>query len=152
MVAVVLSLAGIITLSVIYIKKNTQTTNITHINKSQKQKNQEENKKTQQTKVKENNTNPIMNLSSENIFPSVNFSDYYSKIKIINSEPIIDENMIAYIIQDIIKKLSVNYGKIDVGYFQPKKNQLQLKFVWKSENQIIYKNYFFNLYDENLKK
>ncbi|MBU4692447.1 hypothetical protein KQ875_02420 [Mycoplasma zalophi] len=129
-------------------RKNTQISNITHINNSTNTTNEEENTNSiNNTKNKQE-----INLTSENIFPSVNFTDYYSKIKIINSEPIIDEDMVAYIIQDIIKKVAVNYGKIDVGYFQPKKNQLQLKFAWKSENQIIYKNYFFNLYDENLKK
>ncbi|MCU4117082.1 hypothetical protein N8G13_01245 [Mycoplasma zalophi] len=128
-------------------RKNTQISNITHINNSTSTTNKKEN-----TNLKtDTKNNSEINLTSENIFPSVNFTDYYSKIKIINSEPVIDEDMVAYIIQDIIKKVSVNYGKIDVGYFQPKKNQLQLKFIWKSENQIIYKNYFFNLFDDNLK-
>ncbi|MBN0919314.1 MHO_1590 family protein [[Mycoplasma] gypis] len=84
-------------------------------------------------------------ITSENIFPSVQISDYYSLIRVENNVPVINNDMIAYIIQDIIKRLSVNYGDIDVGYFQPTKQQLEIKFIWKFEGTKVLKNYSFKI-------
>ncbi|MGX9395810.1 MHO_1590 family protein [Mycoplasma sp. 1573] len=84
-------------------------------------------------------------LQAENIFPDISISDYYDLIRIEKGMPVITDDMIAYIIQDVIKKLSVNYGDVEAGYFQPTRQQLHLDFVWKYKNQEVNRKYLFTV-------
>ncbi|QJG67083.1 MHO_1590 family protein [Mycoplasma phocoenae] len=132
------TISSITALAFVLIHKKSQQKVIK--NKDDQTKNKEKHNKTKLLKQK--NTEE---LTADNIFPTVDITDYYSKIKIRNNKAIINDDMIAFIIQDIIKKMAVNQGDINVGYFQENEQKLELKFVWTSNNKSILKTYLFTI-------
>ncbi len=77
------------------------------------------------------------------IFPTLNKYDFYDDIKINNEKAIINNGMIAKVINYIINYIQIPHGAIKYGFELDNSNQkLKLTFEWDSStNQSIGKIY-----------
>lgn len=83
------------------------------------------------------------------IFPKLNKYDFYDDIKIADGKAIIDDDMVAKIINYIINNSQIPYGAIQYN-FTRSTTELILTFAWDASNherigKIYKKTYKFNL-------
>lgn len=87
----------------------------------------------------------VYKLKADDIFPQINYRDYYHLIEIENQKPIISENMISTFIKDIISKLGVSYGDIDFNFWKENPQSVYVEFIWNYQDEKISKNYHLKL-------
>lgn len=75
------------------------------------------------------------------IFPHINKYDFYDDLRIYDNKIIIDNNMIAKIINFVINKAQIPYGNVEYNYEQKNSQELKLTFAWSvNEEKEIRKN------------
>lgn len=122
-------------------------------NKNKRTNNIEENKQKQNN---ENNKEPEINdvdpkaiyqnsnlkeVNSDDIFPVVNSNDYYDKLNFRNGQAWIDDDMIAFIIKDIISRMTITNGNIKYAYNKISDQVVEIYFIWYSKTQKAFRNY-----------
>ncbi|ACF07185.1 Uncharacterised protein [Metamycoplasma arthritidis] len=74
-------------------------------------------------------------IPSSEIFPLVNSLDYYDKLNFRNGQAWIDEDMIAFIIKDIVSRMTITYGKIKYSYKVISDQEVLISFIWYSQEK-----------------
>ncbi|BAP39583.1 MHO_1590 family protein [Metamycoplasma canadense] len=77
----------------------------------------------------------IKNLPWKEVFPEIKSSDYYEKLNYKDGQALIDEDMIVYIIKDILNRMLVTNGEVDYAYKQLDDQNLMITFKWKNEKE-----------------
>ncbi|WP_330463612.1 MHO_1590 family protein [Metamycoplasma gateae] len=78
------------------------------------------------------------------IFPDIKSSDYYDKLNYRDGQAWIDEDMIVYIIKDILNRMLVTNGEVNYAYKQIDDQNLLITFKWNNDDEkssITYKIY-----------
>ena len=118
--------------------KNKRTNNIEENN--QKQNN--DNKNNENNKEPEINQNSnITEVNSDDLFPVVTSNDYYDKLNFRNGQAWIDDDMIAFIIKDIISRMTITNGNIKYAYNKISDQVVEIYFIWYSKTQKAFRNY-----------
>ncbi|MBN4089513.1 MHO_1590 family protein [Mycoplasma enhydrae] len=105
------------------------------INKSQNEKNElEENDKDTNNK-EENNELNAKDVDWKKIFPQIQSSDYYDKLNYRNGQAWIDEDMIVYIIKDVLNRMLVSDGVVKYAYKQLDDQNLLITFKWNNQKE-----------------
>ncbi|AZZ65493.1 hypothetical protein DMC14_001675 [Metamycoplasma phocicerebrale] len=119
---------------------------IDHNNKDKKEEKENENK-TENDKQKNNIDNEkevdpndiggtkIEEVEWSNIFPKIQSSDYYNKLNYRNGQAWIDENMIVYIIKDVLNRMLITDGIVKYAYKQLDDQNLLITFKWNNDKQ-----------------
>ena len=127
-------------------------------NKNKRTNNSKENnqKQNNDNKNNENNKEPEINdvdpkaiyqnsnlkeVNSDDIFPVVNSNDYYDKLNFRNGQAWIDDDMIAFIIKDIISRMTITNGNIKYAYNKISDQVVEIYFIWYSKTQKAFRNY-----------
>ncbi|AWX69238.1 hypothetical protein DP065_00485 [[Mycoplasma] anseris] len=53
----------------------------------------------------------------------------------------IDDEMIAFVIKDIISKLIINDGEIKYAYNRIAQNDVEISFIWENDTQKAFRTY-----------
>ncbi|PYF43166.1 MHO_1590 family protein [Metamycoplasma alkalescens] len=115
--------------------KNNEDSKISDDSKSEDQnnsviddKNQDEDQNIIETKNKKD-------VPWKEIFPEIKSSDYYEKLNYRNGQAWIDEEMIVYIIKDVLNRMLVIDGEVDYAYKQIDDQNLLITFKWNNDKQ-----------------
>ena len=87
-------------------------------------------------------------FSKFKIFPDLIMETLYEKIRIKNSRPIITDELIAKLVNEILSKINISDGSISWGYqLNYKKDDLKITFKWNGGSQahIFTKTYRLNI-------
>ncbi|MGX9339356.1 MHO_1590 family protein [Mycoplasma sp. 332] len=120
-------------------EKLNDKTNKLSIKKSQQQKDlkNKENELEQNDHKEDSYIEPQekKNINWNDVFPNIKSSDYYDKLNYRNGQAWIDEDMIVYIIKDIINRMLVTEGEVEYAYKQIDDQNLLITFKWSSEKE-----------------
>ncbi|PZW01426.1 MHO_1590 family protein [Metamycoplasma auris] len=74
-------------------------------------------------------------ISWEEVFPRIKKEDYYEKLNFSNGQAIIDEDMILYIIKDILNRMLITDGIVEYAYKKLDDQNFIISFKWNNEKQ-----------------
>ena len=83
----------------------------------------------------------LQEINGDNIFPVVNSKDYYDKLNFRNGQAWIDDEMISFIIKDIISRMTITNGNIKYAYKKINDQIVELYFIWYNKTQKAFRNY-----------
>lgn len=107
-------------------KSNNNNTNNSEINHLDKNTDSNDNLLDNQTKKE---------LNWKEIFPEIKSSDYYNKLNYKDGQAWIDEDMIVYIIKDILNRMLVTNGEVRYAYKKVDDQNLIITFKWNNEKE-----------------
>lgn len=77
----------------------------------------------------------------DNIFPEINANNYLSYLEFENNKPKITKKIIEAIVNDVIKRLNVNYGNVSFDYKINNLLDAELLLQWNNgKNKTLTKN------------
>lgn len=79
------------------------------------------------------------------IFPEFNRYDFYDDLKVINEKVVIDEEMIAKIINFVINKIQVPHGDLKYNYNLLNFQTLIVTFQWEINTKIFKHSYLIKV-------
>ena len=80
-------------------------------------------------------------VNSDEIFPDISAKDYYDKLNFKDGQAWIDNDMIAFIISDIIKRMTITDGKIKYNYQIISNQNVEISFIWFNDKKKAYRTY-----------
>ena len=80
-------------------------------------------------------------INSDDIFPIIETRDYYDKLNFKDGQPWIDDDMISYIIKNIIGRMTINDGAIKYVIKRENDQNVTIHFIWYSTTKKAYRTY-----------
>ncbi len=85
---------------------------------------------------------PVISIYDKfNVFPEITNLDYYKYIEMKDGKPIITDEMIACVINDIVSRMQITGGDLDYGYEKVSDQEVIISFVWHGPHKNFPKNY-----------
>ena len=79
-------------------------------------------------------------INSDDIFPIIETRDYYDKLNFKDGQPWIDD-MISYIIKNIIGRMTINDGAIKYVIKRESDQNVTIHFIWYNTTKKAYRTY-----------
>ena len=80
-------------------------------------------------------------INSDDIFPIIETRDYYDKLNFKDGQPWIDDDMISYIIKNIIGRMTINDGAIKYVIKRESDQNVTIHFIWYNTTKKAYRTY-----------
>ena len=80
-------------------------------------------------------------INSDDIFPIIETRDYYDKLNFKDGQPWIDDDMISYIIKNIIGRMTINGGAIKYVIKRESDQNVTIHFIWYNTTKKAYRTY-----------
>ena len=80
-------------------------------------------------------------INSDDIFPIIETRDYYDKLNFKDGQPWIDNDMISYIIKNIIGRMTINDGAIKYVIKRENDQNVTIHFIWYNTTKKAYRTY-----------
>ncbi|RMA78559.1 ATP synthase E subunit [Metamycoplasma subdolum] len=145
------TIAGLTTVMVLR-KKKQDRQNIENkqneIKETEKENQENKSKETEEEKeIKETEAESIFTsdkkeeINSNLVFPTLNQADYYDHLNFRNNQAWIDEEMIKFIVDDILAKILVENGVIKYNIEVINDQNVLLNFIWANNSQKAFRTY-----------
>ena len=80
-------------------------------------------------------------INGDEVFPIVDQKEYYDQLNYKDCQGWIDDNMVEYMIKDIISRITVTDGMIKYSFNRIDNQNVDLYFIWFNKTKKAFRNY-----------
>ncbi|AWX42835.1 Uncharacterised protein [Metamycoplasma cloacale] len=80
-------------------------------------------------------------INSLEVFPEITSAEYYYHLNFKDGQPWIDDDMVLFIIKDIVSRLIIKGGIIKYAINRFAQNDVEISFIWENETKKAYRTY-----------